>query len=284
MQEQGRFVKVGLPAVIILALLSVIGYSRANVMPLTARESIENGITQVVDKGHKLKAEQEVMLRIQLAITDFMATEGHAPASLAELVPKYFDSEPKDPRTDQPFPYRVEGKMPKLGAQAEKNGTQQPNAETVPQNSKSGTAEGTMVKGKKEKEEGFLNPNNMVPDSFVYDPTGRRDPFVVFDMSIPVPEAATPIERYSLGQLRLTAVITDLNGELAALVEDVQGHGYTVRVNSKIGNGGGVVALIEKGAIKVVETKKDFTGREVSNTVEMRTNDTGRKNSTDKSK
>ena len=65
-------------------------------------------------------------------------------------------------------------------------------------------------------------------------------------------------------------MLLDLNSKPKAIVEDSHGHGYTVMEGTRIGKQGGVVVGIEKGLLKIVETKKDFTGREVQTAIEMK--------------
>ena len=252
-----------LVSLMVVMLLAFLGYHQTSVVPMTARGSIDAGIEQVKKGGANIAPEEEQLLRVQLALSDFMATHGSAPETLAELVPKYFDSEPKDPRTGQPYPYRREGRSPKLGAQIDR---------------KKGGGAGTGIGKATMKAEDplagmgpdFINPNSIEIDPFVYDASGKRDPFDQLDLSEPVPEGATPLESYSIGQLRLTAVLLDLNSKPKAIVEDSHGHGYTVMEGTRIGKQGGVVVGIEKGLLKIVETKKDFTGREVQTAIEMK--------------
>ena len=114
-----------LVGLLIVALLAVVGYYRFTPEPLTARASIDAGVQQAKEKT-SLSPEQEMLLKVQLAISDYMANNGTAPAHLNELVPKYFDSEPKNPVTGEAFQYKREGKMPikrfaGFQAQAEKD-------------------------------------------------------------------------------------------------------------------------------------------------------------------
>lgn len=252
-----------LVSLMVIMLLAFIGYHQTSTVPLTARGSIDAGIEQVKKGGANISAEEEQLLRVQLALSDYMATHGTAPDSLAALVPKYFDSEPKDPRTGQPYPYRLEGRSPKLGAQIDRK--------------KKGAANSTVAKSTAKPDDllaalgpDFINPNTIEIDSFVYDASGKRDPFEQLDLSEPIPEGATPLEAYSIGQLRLTAVLMDVGSKPKAIVEDSHGRGYTVMEGTRIGNQGGIVVAIEKGLLKIVETKKDFTGREVQNAIEMK--------------
>ncbi len=256
-----------LVGLLIVALLCVVGYYRFSTEPLDSRQAIETGLKQVKEKTN-LSPEQEMLLKVQLAISDYMAANGTAPAALADLVPKYFDAEPRNPLTNEPFPYRREGKMPKLGAQTTQvAGT---------------TKTGPKGKGAKDvplelaASDGFVNPNTMVIDEFVYDRTGKRDPFEPFDLSAsPEPIGGSSLVTYKLGQLRLTAVITAPTGEKKGIVEDSQGRGYTVSTGTRIGVEGGVVASIEADMIKIVITKVDFTGKETQTIHEIKINQAG---------
>ena len=89
----------------------------------------------------------------------------------------------------------------------------------------------------------------------------RRDPFRP-------PRAATedqegnlksPLERYELGQLRVTAVIYG-GSEPRAVVEDDSGLGYIVKLGTRIGPNGGKVQEIERARVTVREDYVDFYG------------------------
>jgi len=69
----------------------------------------------------------------------------------------------------------------------------------------------------------------------------------------------SPLERYELGQLRLTAVIYG-GSEPRAVVEDDSGLGYIVKVGTRIGPNGGKVAGIDRGRLTVREDYVDFYG------------------------
>lgn len=110
-------------------------------------------------------------------------------------------------------------------------------------------------------------PAKEAPVVTLYDPTGKRDPFVPFikvvtkaargDLSL-----LPPLQRYDLGELRFVGVIWGA-GLRKALVEDAEGKGYTVGVGTKIGSSGGVVTRITEGEIVVRETYRDYTGGKV---------------------
>ena len=96
----------------------------------------------------------------------------------------------------------------------------------------------------------------------LYDPRGRRDPFVSF---IKVEErrkagidakALPPLQRYDLGELKFVGVIWTKKGPLG-LVEDAEGKGYSVTVGTRIGRSGGVVSRITEKEILV---KEEFVG------------------------
>ena len=96
----------------------------------------------------------------------------------------------------------------------------------------------------------------------LYDPLGKRDPFVSF---IKVEErrkagidtaSLPPLQRYDLGELKFVGVIWTKKGALG-LVEDAQGKGYSVTVGMRIGRSGGVVSRITGKEILV---REEFVG------------------------
>jgi len=101
----------------------------------------------------------------------------------------------------------------------------------------------------------------------LYNPAGKRDPFVPFIRPAAKAERAPretlpPLERYDLGELRFVGVLWGADG-YRALVEDGEGKGYTVRVGTRMGRNGGVVARITDGEIVVRETFTDYSGAKV---------------------
>jgi len=98
--------------------------------------------------------------------------------------------------------------------------------------------------------------------SALYDPRGKRDPFVSF---IKVEErkragidtaSLPPLQRYDLGELKFVGVIWMKKGA-RALVEDAEGKGYSVTVGTRIGRSGGVVSRITGKEILV---REEFVG------------------------
>jgi Tfp pilus assembly protein PilP len=102
----------------------------------------------------------------------------------------------------------------------------------------------------------------------VYDPTGRRDPFISFvkaeSEKLKVDRTALPpLLRYELGELKFVGVIWEKRGA-RALVEDAEGKGYSVLVGSRIGRAGGVVSRITDKEITVKEEFPGARGKTVS--------------------
>jgi len=102
----------------------------------------------------------------------------------------------------------------------------------------------------------------------VYDPAGRRDPFVSFikaqteKLKVDY-DALPPLQRYELGELKYVGVIWQKKGPMA-LVEDAEGKGYSVRVGTKIGHNDGVVTRITGSEITVREEIPGYRGKKVS--------------------
>ena len=105
----------------------------------------------------------------------------------------------------------------------------------------------------------------------LYDRKGRPDPFAPFvsgrqpstqdetQKKLQRREPRTPLERMSLGQLQLTAVM-ETGGQSVALVEEASGKGYVVKKGTYIGNEGGRVTEILPNAIVIEEKYLDVFG------------------------
>ncbi|MCC6954755.1 MAG: pilus assembly protein PilP [Deltaproteobacteria bacterium] len=248
-------------AILVVIFGGVYYYKSTQDVAISPRQMIDDGVTSARQKA-QLSQQEEATLRVQIALLDFTAQKGAPPNSLNDLVPTYFDSVPKDPTTGKPFEYHRDGRIPRLGSL--------PAPSTQTASLAGGTASGSAPTGELVD---FVNPNTMAADTFVYDSTGKRDPFKQFDFSARPQRAgaSTPLERYSLGQLRLTAVIVDPKTNIStAFVEDAAGKGYPMKMGAKIGDQGGVVVGIESDRLKILETASDFTGKESQRVVEMR--------------
>jgi type IV pilus assembly protein PilP len=106
-------------------------------------------------------------------------------------------------------------------------------------------------------------------ESFKYDAANRRDPFAPYDAAPSQTNEDSdlpPLERYSLSELKLTAIIAA--GDLSsATVEDAKGRGFIVRKGSKIGRNRGEVTEILSDRMTVVETVTDSAGRSKTTSV-----------------
>ncbi|MCC6219924.1 MAG: pilus assembly protein PilP [Deltaproteobacteria bacterium] len=261
-----------LSLLLIIASIAAMGYYKFRAKPLDARQVVEE-VVQAAKASKKLSPTEEALLRVQIAVTDFAARNSTPPNSLFDLVPAYFDKVPDNPETKKPFIYERNGADYMLRASDEPvqlaltsedgEGQEQQTASIVANDATSAAAQGM---------DDFVNPNTLEEEDFVYDPSKLRDPFVPFDFSpkANADESLTPLERYSLDQLRLTAVISDSQGRLSAIVEDSTGRGYTVGNSTKIGDSGGVIVSVEKDHLKILQTKVDFTGNETQEVIEMK--------------
>ena len=101
---------------------------------------------------------------------------------------------------------------------------------------------------------------------YVYDPTGKRDPFQPFiatqtpvkptEEEIPV----TPLQQYDLSQLKLVAILVG-KGEGKAMVEDAEGKGYIVEKGIYMGRNFGKVKAVMKDRVVIEERYKDYMGQ-----------------------
>jgi type IV pilus assembly protein PilP len=101
---------------------------------------------------------------------------------------------------------------------------------------------------------------------YVYDPTGKRDPFQPFIAAQtpfkPVGEEipVTPLQKYDLSQLKLVAIIVGV-GEGSAMVEDSEGKGYIIKKGVYVGTNFGKVKTVLKDRVIIEERYKDYTGQ-----------------------
>ncbi len=109
--------------------------------------------------------------------------------------------------------------------------------------------------------------------SYVYDPTGKRDPFRNFMWERPdrlrEAELQGPLEQFDLMQLSLVAVVWK-TGSARALVQDPAGESYIIAEGSRVGRNEGRVISIDDGVVVVKETYVDYLGQETTKDIEMR--------------
>jgi len=112
------------------------------------------------------------------------------------------------------------------------------------------------------------------PAEELYNPKGKRDPFEPFiktDRKASQSEMAAipPLQRYDINELRFVGVIWTAKGA-RALVEDIEGKGYSVIVGTKIGRAGGVVTRITDGQLFVGEVSRETTGARVVREISLK--------------
>jgi type IV pilus assembly protein PilP len=111
-----------------------------------------------------------------------------------------------------------------------------------------------------------------VDKDFVYDPTGKRDPFRSFLLDkalLDAQEVRGPLEQFDLAQLSLEAVIWQ-TGNARALISDPSGETYIIANGAKVGKNAGHVIAIEDSLVRVTETYVDHLGRETTKDIELR--------------
>jgi type IV pilus assembly protein PilP len=102
--------------------------------------------------------------------------------------------------------------------------------------------------------------------TYIYDPTGKTDPFKSF---IAIQEEMeekkkrkprTYLETVDLSQLELSVIITSAKGNWA-MVRDSKGLGHVIKKGTYIGTNGGIVHDITDKAVIIREEYRDFRGR-----------------------
>lgn len=100
---------------------------------------------------------------------------------------------------------------------------------------------------------------------YVYDPTGKTDPFKSFLAKQEELEEKkrrkpkTYLETLELSQLELIAIITGPKGNFA-MVRDSKGIGHVIKKGTAIGTNGGVVDRITDKEVIIKEEYRDFRG------------------------
>lgn len=109
-------------------------------------------------------------------------------------------------------------------------------------------------------------PAQEVERDYIYDPTGKRDPFQPFIATqTPVKPSgeevpSTPLQKYDLSQLKLVAILVGKSGG-RAMVEDSEGKGYILEKGVYVGSNFGKVKTVLKDRVIIEERYKDYTGK-----------------------
>ncbi len=163
----------------------------------------------------------------------------------------------------QPVPQPAPSKTAQAPAAAEqpKAGTASVN-EQKPQ-SQAGTQTGKQQKGdvKKETEKGKAEEKTAEKKEYVYDPTGKRDPFrsAILGESLRGKETLPPLQRREISELKLIGIIWDRAG-YNAMLETPDGKGYTVKIGTIVGPKKGIVRKITKRTVVIEEKYMDIIG------------------------
>ena len=100
---------------------------------------------------------------------------------------------------------------------------------------------------------------------YIYDPTGKTDPFSSFIAKREKIEKKkkrkprTYLETLDLSQLKLSVIVVSPKGKWA-MVRDSKGLGHVIKEGTGIGTNGGVVHEIRAGKVIIREEYKDFRG------------------------
>jgi type IV pilus assembly protein PilP len=106
---------------------------------------------------------------------------------------------------------------------------------------------------------------------YTYNPVGKPDPFKPFiQLSKEAPRGVhlTPLQKYDIGQLKLVAIITFPEGNVA-LVEDALGKGYSLKKGTLIGKNDGKVKKILKDRVIIEEVYQDVVGQTKVNEISL---------------
>ncbi len=102
----------------------------------------------------------------------------------------------------------------------------------------------------------------------LYSPAGKRDPFTPFIKPLKavsqaeIPAGPPSLQSQDAGSFKYVGMVWSPRG-VRALIEDIEGRGYTVTVGSRLGRGGAIVTRITDKEIVVKEEFKDYTGATV---------------------
>jgi Tfp pilus assembly protein PilP len=112
-----------------------------------------------------------------------------------------------------------------------------------------------------------LEPSEEAQQDTALRPRAKRDPFKSFVTTRTAvsarkedaPKIKTPLQRYSLDQLKVVGIIGGGNVRKALLEDDV-GKGYVVAVGDAVGSEGGEISAIKKDRIIIESTYRDVLG------------------------
>ncbi len=106
-------------------------------------------------------------------------------------------------------------------------------------------------------------PGKKEEAEYSYNPIGKPDPFKPFIQLASregLRKAVTPLQRFDISQLKLVAIISTSQGNVA-LVEDATGKGYVLKKGTWIGKNDGKVTKILKDKVIIEEVYQDIFGQ-----------------------
>ena len=113
------------------------------------------------------------------------------------------------------------------------------------------------------------NKTDQQVTAYHYDPMGKKDPFMplvretgTITDKILGEGPLTPLQKYSLAELRLVAVLL-AGAQSKAMVEDAKGDGYILSKGTLIGNNYGEVVDIKKNEVLIAEKEVDSLSGEI---------------------
>jgi len=142
---------------------------------------------------------------------------------------------------------------------------------SAPQKGKTPSAEKKKVEVAKVAEK--REPEKKEETEYAYNPAGKPDPFRPFIQLTSAKELAktvplTPLQKYEISQLKLVAIITAPEGNVA-LVEDATGKGYFLKRGTGIGKNDGKVKKILKDRVIIEEVYEDTFGQKKMNEISL---------------
>lgn len=114
-------------------------------------------------------------------------------------------------------------------------------------------------------------PEKKEEAEYSYNPAGKPDPFKPFVQSASRGSRtapATPLQKFDVSQLKLVAIITTSDGNIA-LVEDATGKGYFLKKGTWIGKNDGKVTKILKDTVIIQEVYQDIFGQTKTNEISL---------------
>ena len=101
-------------------------------------------------------------------------------------------------------------------------------------------------------------PSSVTTEGYVYDPSGRRDPFkpmlpeVVQPTTGQVVISSDPLLAYDISQYKIVGILWDTQHP-KAMIKDPTGKTFAIKKETKLGRNNGFVSMIREGAVLVVE-------------------------------